>query len=168
MFEVNENIFYGMVGICKVSDIRKGKYLGNVSKEYYVLQPLQMKDTVIKIPTDSTAVVMRKPMSYDEAERLLCKLGEMEENWVDNPKERSKKYDEKIREGNPEEWVRIIRTYYVKKQEYRQKNRKLAISDGTIENNARRLFHDEISYVYHCEPENVEELIRTKIEGCKA
>ncbi len=161
MFKINEVIFYGMAGVSTIVDITTGTYLKNKMQKYYVLHPLNIENTTIKIPVDSS-VVMRIPMTKQEADALLENWDGLEEIWVENPKERGKILDGKIHEGNPEIWAQIIKTFQQKKQEYRQRNKKMALSDGAVENNARRLLCDELSYVYDCTLEEVMEMIDRK------
>lgn len=164
MFKVNEEIFYGMVGVCRVVEITSGISMKNKMQKYYVLKPLNIENTTIKIPVDSS-VVMRKPLIKEEADALLENLDTLEEIWTENPKERGKLLDEKIHEGNPEIWIRIIKTYFHKRQDYRQKNKKMAVSDNAIEGNAKRLLCDEVSFAYQCSLEEAEELIMDRLSS---
>lgn len=60
MFKINDFIMYGILGVCKVIDIKKECIINNIEKEYYVLSHLYSKDTIIKIPIDNEKVNMRK------------------------------------------------------------------------------------------------------------
>lgn len=158
MFKINDVIFYGMAGVCKVVDITTGTFLKNKRQKFYVLEPLNTENTTIKIPVDSS-VVMRKPMSKQEAEALLKRWSELEEIWVENPKERGKILDERIHEGNPEIWARIVKTFQLKKQEYRQRNKKLAVSDGTVEESAKRLLGINFDFRLLKLPRSIQQLV---------
>ena len=66
MFKVNDYIMYGTTGVCKIIEIKKEKFLGRQEMEYYILEPVYSKNTVIKIPVDNTTIKMREVLSKED------------------------------------------------------------------------------------------------------
>ena len=65
MFDINDNIMYGNVGVCRIDGILRGDKIGmNPEKEYYKLYSYGEKE-VIYTPID-TNVFMRKIMTKEQ------------------------------------------------------------------------------------------------------
>ena len=73
MFDINDNIMYGNVGVCRIDGILSGDKIGmNPDKEYYKLYSYGEKE-VIYTPID-TNVFMRKIMTKEQIKSLYIKF----------------------------------------------------------------------------------------------
>ena len=73
MFNVDENIMYGNVGVCRIEGILGGDEIGmNTEKKYYKLYSYREKE-IIYTPTD-TNVFMRKIMTKEQIKELIRKI----------------------------------------------------------------------------------------------
>ena len=77
MFDINDNIMYGNVGVCRIDGILSGDKIGmNPDKKYYKLYSYGEKE-VIYIPID-TNVFMRKIMTKEQIKELIHKIPNLE------------------------------------------------------------------------------------------
>ena len=73
MFDINDNIMYGNVGVCRIDGILSGDKIGmNPDKKYYKLYSYGEKE-VIYTPID-TNVFMRKIMTKEQIKELIHKI----------------------------------------------------------------------------------------------
>ena len=73
MFNVDENIMYGNVGVCRIEGILGGDEIGmNTEKKYYKLYSYREKE-IIYTPTD-TNVFIRKIMTKEQIKELIRKI----------------------------------------------------------------------------------------------
>ena len=67
VFQKGEYVIHGSNGVCLVTDITHLDMPGSDRKRlYYVLQPLNVRDSRIYSPVDNTKVLMRKILSREE------------------------------------------------------------------------------------------------------
>lgn len=165
MFEKGECIIYGSKGICEVKDITKLD-LDGVSKDrlYYILAPMNQKDSKIFVPVDSNKTVMRKLISRAEAEQLIESMPEIEEIWVENDKLREEKYRECMRTCECKEWVRIIRTLYARMQKRIAQGKKVTATDERYFKMAEENLYSELSIALEIPKEEMEKYIAEHIE----
>jgi CarD family transcriptional regulator len=65
MFEINDYVVYGSMGVYRIIDITKEQYNGNEA-EYYVLQPVYNDNMTIKTPVNNPNALMRPIITKDD------------------------------------------------------------------------------------------------------
>ena len=116
MFVVGEYIVYGTTGVCKVEEIGPMQMMGpSKDKLYYTLAPLYSKGSKVFIPVDNEKVVMRPVLTKEEAEELVNEIPSIELLWVADEKSREDIYKTALRSCEPKEWIKIIKTLYLRK-----------------------------------------------------
>lgn len=165
MFEKGEYIVYGNKGICEVKDITVLD-LDGTSKDrlYYVLSPKNQKDSKIFVPVDSNKTIMRRLITKDEAEQLIKSIPQIQEIWVENDKLREEKYKECMRTCQCSEWVRIIRTLYIRMQERIAQGKKVTATDERYFKMAEDNLYSELSIALNVPKEKMEQYITQHIE----
>ncbi len=113
MFKVNDYIMYGTTGVCKVIEIKKEKFLGKEEREYYVLEPVYSKNTVIKIPVDNTTIRMRELLSKEAIEELINIVPNADTTWIEDDRIRNEQFKSMLKSGDCEELITLIRTIYL-------------------------------------------------------
>ena len=108
---------------------------------YYVLTPASQKGGRIFTPVDSEKTPMRRTLTKEEATHLIDKIPEIEELWITNEKLREDKYKECMRSGDCREWIRIIKTLYLRKQQRNAQGKKVTATD-------ERYLHMAEDYLY--------------------
>lgn len=146
MFEKGEFIVYGNTGVCEVKDITTIN-MKDVPKDklYYLLSPLHRKDSKIFTPVDSGKTVMRTVMTREAAEALIDGIPEIEELWVGNEKLREEKYKETMKSCECRDWIKIIKTLYLRKQERIAQGKKTTAMDERYLRMAEENLYSELS-----------------------
>lgn len=116
LFEINDYVFHGGSGVCVVEDICVPEHLrgGDVSRQYYRLHPLYEAGSVVYTPIDNPRSIMRKITSRQEAEALIQSLPNVEQLQIENDKYREAEYREALKTNNCAEWLRVIKTIYLR------------------------------------------------------
>jgi len=130
MFEIGTCIICGQHGVCRVEAIGPLKlYDSSMERNYYTLSPLYSKGGVTYVPADTDKIVMRKVISKEEAEKLIEEIEEMEELGIENEKRRDEVFKRALRTCDNKEWVKIIKTLYLRRQVRIAQGKKVTASD---------------------------------------
>ena len=90
---------------------------------------------------------MRSLISKEEAEALLARIPEIEKVAVAVEKHRKEAYRETIREGDPEGFVKIIKTVRARRELFRRTRRRVPDLDNDFEHTAKTCLYSELSTV---------------------
>lgn len=113
------------------------------------------KICTIKTPVNNPKVLMRNVMTKDEVLALIASMPEVEFLWNNNDRERNENFKAALRTGESEEWVKLIRTIYLERQEKTDLGRKLAKTDEEIMKAAEKNLNEEFSIALNISPDEV-------------
>lgn len=116
MFEVNDKVVYGIVGVCEVEDIAAPPIKG-IEGEYYFLQPVYDDKGIIYSPVNSTKVQIRSIISKNECEKIIEKAKNCVKDELLNEKLSPAKYDEIVKSQDIEQLMHLVRHLYNIKNE---------------------------------------------------
>ena len=117
-FKVNDQVMYGGSGVCTIVDIGVPGITGiDNTKQYYFLKPLYTQDSIIFSPVDSSRVIIRKLITKKETMELIAQIPDIETIWDENEKLREERYKEAIHSYNCYQWIRIIKTLFLKMED---------------------------------------------------
>lgn len=164
MFEKGDFIVYGTNGVCEVKDITTINMKGAPKDRlYYILSPRHHKDSKIFTPVDSEKTVMRAVLTKEEADELINGIPEIEELWVSNDKLREEKYKETMRSCECRDWIKIIKTLYLRKQERIAQGKKTTAMDEKYLRMAEENLYSELSLALEIPKEEMEEYITKRM-----
>ena len=164
MFEAGEYIIYGNTGVCKVGEVTKMAVPGSTTDRlYYALEPVYDKGCRLFTPVDNQKVTMRPILTKEEADELILKIKEIDLLWVNDEKNREQIYKEAIRTCNCVEWVRIIKTLYLRKRERIKAGKKVTSSDARYLHLAQESLYGELSVVMGIPKDQMEEFITKRV-----
>lgn len=165
MFKEGEYIIYGNTGVCKVEEITKMAAPGTkIDRLYYVLEPVYDKGCRLFTPVDNRKVKMRPVLTKQEADELIEKLKEIDVLWVKDEKNREQMYKEAIHTCDCEEWVRIIKTLYLRKKSRLAEGKKVTSSDAKYLHLAEESLYGELSVVMGIPKEEMEAFIISRVK----
>lgn len=166
MFSVNDYIVYGSNGVCKIEDICIPPEVDEVhkNKKYYVLKPIYSKGNTIYTPIDNTKVVIRKIISKEETEKLIDSIPSIKTLEVSNDKERTEKCQTALRSCDYKEWIRVIKTMYIRKQERIGSGKHFGQTDERLLHSAEDFLYGELAVPLEIPKEQVEDYITKRIE----
>ncbi len=163
MFNVGDYIIYGSSGVCKVTSVGKLSISGD-DKLYYTLAPIYSKSSTLYTPVDNQKVVMRSVITREEAERLVENINTVETLWVDDEKKREEYYKKALRTCECEEWIKIIRTSYLRIQDRKESGKKVINSDEKYLRTAEDYLYGELAVALHMDKDKVQQYIASKVE----
>lgn len=163
MYEVNEHITYGTIGVCRIVDICHPSFASGDSL-FYVLQPIYDAGGVIYAKVDSDKVLMRRSLTRKEASSFIDELPEITMLWYDNDKERDSLFKELLRSGDFEQWIRMIKGYYCTREQKEQNGKRLSQADTTTFQKVEKLFLGELAYALDMQPGEVDHYIKEKCQ----
>lgn len=164
MFQVGEYIVCDHNGVCQVLAVTE---MPELKKDvlYYQLEPVYSRGSRIFVPVDSNKLVMRRVFTEEEVETLLKEIPSIETIWISNEKKREEQYREVARRYDCREWVKIIKTIYLRKQNRRMEGKKITYIDEKYMKLAEENLYGEISIPLKISPDRVERFIRNRIEN---
>lgn len=165
MYELGDYIIYGNHGVCRVEDIGSLDISGIDKRiECYTLQPIYSKASTLYTPVDNDKVTMRRVITNDEALELIKQIADTPLLWIENDKQREEAYKKALRDRDCMDWVKIIKTLYVRKQERLSQGKKLTFTDEKYLTIAQDFLFGELSIAMDMDKEEVENLISDQLE----
>lgn len=164
MFNIGDLLFYGTNGVCRVSEICSSPFDSSDTRSFYKLTPIaENTSLVIYTPVDNAFVVIRSLISRDEAEALVARLSSIEKIAVAVEKHRKDAYREAIREGDPEGFVKIIKTVRARRELFRKTRRRVPDLDNDFEYTAKNCLYGELSTVLGIGREEIHRIVSESI-----
>ncbi len=168
MFEIGEYIVYGHNGICKVEDITYLDMSGaDKDRLYYVLLPVNTKGGKLYSPVDSNKIKTRKMLTSEEANQLIDEIPEIEQLWVTNDKLREEQYKQAVKGCDCRQWIRIIKTLYLRKQERLAQGKKVTTIDEHYLKLAENQLYGELSVALGKKKTEMADFIAQRISRLK-
>lgn len=164
MFNVNDYIIYGTTGVCKITDIKKENFIGNVETEYYILHPVYSNKTTIMTPVNNQKILMRILSTKQEVTKLIEEIPSMKSAWIIDDRLRMQKFKEALHTGKCEEWIKLIKEIHIKRKERTESGKKLRQSDEDIVKSAEKLLFEEFSVSLQIPIEEVKPYIMSHIQ----
>lgn len=169
MFEVNDYIIYGENGVCKIADISTPPLEGfDKNSKYYILHPVGTAGRTIYTPVDNTKVTMRKILTREEALALINRIPNIDVLWSSNDKFREEYYKKAIRSNSSEEWVKIIKTIYLRKEERKAEGKNVSATDDKYFKLAEKYLYDELSIALGIPVDKINDYLVDKIRDLEA
>ena len=164
MFQVGEYIVCDHNGVCQVLAVTE---MPELKKDvlYYQLEPVYSRGSRIFVPVDSNKLVMRRVFTEEEVETLLKEIPSIETIWISNEKKREEQYREVARKYDCREWVKIIKTIYLRKRNRKMEGKKITYIDEKYMKLAEENLYGEISIPLKISPDRVKRFIRDRIEN---
>lgn len=163
MYSVGEYVMKPTNGVCEIKDIVDREFLDTM-KQYYQLVPLSDRNAVLYVPVNRTVDSIRSVMTSNEAAALISRIPMIEESWVNNEKERERRYKEAIRSNDPEKLVGVIKLIYQRKKTRHEQGKKTTVVDGRYFDIAEKLLYSELEFAMKKSKEEVKNLIREHCE----
>lgn len=166
MFKVNDYIFYGTNGVCKVLDIGiPNLNLPNKKKQYYTLKQIYGEKNTIYTPIDNNKIFMRKLISKKEAAELIDNIPSTELLYAEDDKMLEEKYKEVMNKCDCKEWLKIIKTTHVRRNIRLAEGKKCKSKDDKYLEKAEEYLFEEFATVFNMNKENIKDFIMQHIKN---
>lgn len=165
MFKKGDYVVCGNNGICKVTDVTTLNMSGTPKDRlYYILKPVYTESSTVYVPVDNHKVSIRPALTEKETHELIAKIPSLELVWVENEKQRELTYKECLKQNTCEDYVRIIKTLYLRKQDRLAKGQKSIGLDERYLKQAEDSLYGELAIALGIEKQGVQEYITKEIE----
>lgn len=164
MFAKGEYVVCPNIGVCLVEDVTK-QDMNKVeqSQLYYVLQPVDCKESKIYSAVDNDKMLMRKVISYDEVPQLIDGLRNISPIEINDEKKREEVYKEALKPCECIGWARLIKTIYDRKEVKAKQGKKMTATDTKYLKKAEDFLYQELAISMKLEPTQVKERILNEI-----
>jgi len=164
-FKIGDTIVYGTQGVCKISGTEQ-KSFGSATMDYYILEPVYSKNSVIYVPTKNEKLLskMRRVLSSEEIYSLIREMPNQEVIWIEDESKRKEEYKKWLASGDRVNLVRGIKAVYLHWQEVMKSGKKLHIADEKFLKEAEKLLYNEFAMVLNIDPDQVLPFITEQIE----
>lgn len=165
MFQVDDYIVYGGNGVCRILDIGIPGINGTDKKrQYYTLQPIYQNGSTVYAPVDNDKVVVRKLISKEEANELINNIPSIEILLFEDDKMLEEKYKEVMRKYDCKEWIKIIKTSYLRKKKRLAEGKKVEVMDEKYLKKAEEYLFGELAIPLNISKEQVEDFIVKQVK----
>ncbi len=167
MYQKGDFVTYGCKGVCEIKDITTLKMDG-IPKDrlYYELQMVRDAGSRIFTPVEHETEKnrMRLLLTEEEACDLLECLGEMDEIWISDDREREAGYRASLSQSDAKAMLAMIRSLYLRRKERMRLGRKLTAMDSKYLRMAEENLYTELSLALHMSAEEVEEQVTSRLD----
>ncbi len=160
VYQIGEKVVCGSKGVCNIEEITTLNIPGvDKTREYYILKPLYMAASTVYLPVDTAQDTMRRVLTREEAEQLILKIPQISLIKITNDKLLEQEYKNCLRTDNCEEWIRIIKTIYTRRQKRIESGRKVTALDARYYRIAQDCLYGEFAVALELKREEVEDYI---------
>ncbi len=165
MFAKGEYVVCGNKGVCMVEDITTLNISG-VDKErrYYILKPLYMSGSTVYVPVDTAEESMRRVLSREQADELIQGIPDIPLITITNDKLLEQEYKGCMKTNCCEEWIKIIKTIYLRKQKRLEAGRKVTAVDAKYFRMAEDNLYGELAVSLSMPRETIESYIAEEMD----
>lgn len=165
MYQVGEMIVYGLTGVCRVTEVGKVNIGGKVSeKEFYTLEPVFTKGSVIYTPVDNEKVIIRPVLGKEEAKALIDDIPKIQAIWITDEKQREQIYKDMVKKCDCREWIKVIKTLYLRKVARMEEGKKVTAVDEKYFRLSEEHLYAELSMALGVAREEMREYITERIK----
>ena len=165
MFEKGEYVVCGNKGVCVVEDITTLNISGvDKERQYYILKPVYVAGSTVYVPVDAAGESMRRVLSHEEADRLIETIPDIPSIVIANDKLLEQEYRNCMKANRCEEWIKIIKTIYLRKQQRLEAGRKVTAVDAKYFRIAEDNLYGELAISLKMTRNDVEDYIVNEVE----
>ncbi|UJL47379.1 CarD family transcriptional regulator [Virgibacillus sp. NKC19-16] len=162
MFNVGDLVIYSVHGLCEIDDISEKSY-GKVTRNYYVMHPLENPKLTISNPVDSDQVVMLAVMGKKEAAEIIQSFQKPGISWIEDARERAKKYNSLVNTGDRKEISKVVNTLMKVNIEASRNNQRINTQDRDLLTNTQNVMFKELALSLDTSFEDISEKVNSMI-----
>ena len=160
----SKHVVYASNGICFIEDVKKLTFIkGEPEKTYYILRPLNDKNSTIYIPENNELLLgrIRSIITKDEIDAIIRDTKTAEFVWIEDRKQRSAHYRELLSAPHPAVLLPLMKSIATKKAELAELGKKLAAVDRDTYEISLRFVKDEFAFALnYTERDAIEHITR--------
>lgn len=164
MFKQGDYVNYSCRGVCLIDEIKE-KTIDDKKNMYYIMHPINIKNSIIMSPVDNEKVKMRLVIKKEKAENIINTfLDNSDFPRITDKKTRERVYTKMLKEGNPSELVEMINVLNEEDNEKRAEGKKKSATDEKYLEKAKELLFTELSVSLGIEIEQIKQRVETILQ----
>ncbi len=142
MFQVGDQVVYGIHGVCRILDLEERR-IDRKKVSYFVLEPADQSGARFYVPSENPAALakLRPVLSKSELEQLLSSDEVREDHWISDENARKQRYRELIGSQDRKELLCMINSLHRHKKEQQEAGRKFHLCDENFLRDAEKLLN---------------------------
>ncbi|WP_066648961.1 CarD family transcriptional regulator [Christensenella timonensis] len=144
MFQQDDYVMHESAGVCRVAGVEERDFMQGEKRRYYILKPLHSPCDSIFVPVDGN-IKMRNILTKEQANELVEKIPEIKAEWLDDDSAREQSYKDALASFDCYEWVKVVKSLYLRISERKQDGRKPLLMDEKYMAMAEDYLHGELS-----------------------
>ncbi|MEK5331602.1 MULTISPECIES: CarD family transcriptional regulator [unclassified Lysinibacillus] len=162
MYNVGDVVIYSSHGLCSVEDICEQTF-SDITKTYYVLQPLNDSKLTIRTPIDNAKKQLRDIIKKDDAIRILSSFTSPGIEWIEQNTHRMRFHVEIIKTGDRQKQANLLNTLLRKKFEYEANEKKFPNQEEKLLHSLQEIIFSEFSIALDKPSEEIYEDVLAKL-----
>ncbi|GAB3800587.1 CarD family transcriptional regulator [Virgibacillus kimchii] len=163
MFKVGDLIIYSTHGLCEIEDISEKK-VGGVTRTYYVMHPVEDTNLTISIPKKLGEKNMQPLMGKEEAQKILQSFQMDGIAWVEDARDRYKKYSSIVKTGERTDISKVANTLMRKVNEASKDKKRLSEQDRKLLESIQTILFQELAVTLNKPREEIAEQVYSMIK----
>ncbi len=147
--------------VCQIKEIKENY---RDKEDYYRLVPVEDPSLHIDIPITNTSGFLRDLITKEEVERIINKMPEIKTITTED-KLLENEYKNLINSNSLEDYVRIIKTTYLRNKKREENKKKISDKDYYYFNLAEKYLYNEFSIVLNKTYEETKKYVLEKLES---
>lgn len=165
MFKKGDCVICGGKGVCSIEDITTLNMPGvDKEREYFILKPLYIAASTVYVPVDTAEESLRDILTREKAEKLIHGIPQIPFITITNEKMLEQEYRVCMKANQCEEWIKIIKTIYMRKQKRIEAGRKVTAVDAKYVKLAEDNLYGELAVALEMPRESVEAYITKEMD----
>lgn len=160
MFDKLDYVFYASGGVCQIDDVTPSPFedVGSGS-DYYVLHSVEGGNGKMYVPVLIADNLMRGIMTRSELDDLLRRIKDIPIIDEPNTKQLRLKYSDAVKTNCPDEWVKVLKTFYNRERNSALQNHRLSDTERSYAAVAKKHLYTEMSLVLGMDEREIEDYI---------
>lgn len=162
MYNVGDVVIYSTHGLCSIEDICEQTY-SDITKTYYVLQPLNDSKLTIRTPTDNAKNQLRNIIDKEEALKILHSFTSPGVEWLEQSTHRMRLHVEIIKTGDRQKQADLLNTLFRKRLEYIAIEKKFPKQEEKLLHSLQEIIFSEFSIVLNKSSDEIYDYVLTQL-----
>ena len=168
MYEIGSYVVKANNGVCRIENILHLDLPGtDRNRLYYLLIPLENKNSKLYVPTDTAEQNLRRVLSEEEAWIVIRSIPATEAAWIANDKLREQAYKEALHSCDPTALVSIIKNLYLRKKQRTEQGKKSTATDERYFKLAEDHLYAELAFALGKDKSEMRQIITDTIDQTK-
>lgn len=164
MFSIGQKVICSNKGVCIIEDITTLDIPGvDKNKKYYILKPVFISASTVYVPVDSAVTSMRMVLTKKEAQELIRSIPQIPVLEIKNERLLEQDYKACMKTNACEQWIKLIKTIYERKQKRLQTGRKETAIDSKYFRIAEEVLYGELAVALEMERDQIGQYITEQL-----